>query len=309
LAGGIRLQTIHSAKGLQAPVVFLPDTQHSNRPSQAQVLWDVTTGQAVLPHPTPQPWRTSYEQQLRAIEHANTIADAQQLLYVALTRAADYLYIGGVAQKNQAANSWYAQIQAAATLENGWQKLTDGSWQFTSGIQDKPTNVIAPKEDTVSPNRELPAWLQQQSAEPLPLQTPTLPTAAQNFGVLVHSLLENPQAVVSTDSMADLLPQARAQATAVRAAHPQIFAENSYAEVPLLDANGALKRLDRLVVWPHEVWVIDFKTDAAPSTTLPPDYAAQLAAYRQAVQVIYPNGSVRAGVVYTADASLVWLAD
>lgn len=65
-------------------------------------------------------------------------------------------------------------------------------------------------------------------------------------------------------------------------------------------------RIDRLAILPDSVIIADFKTTARPparSDDIPPQTVAQLAAYAELVQAIYPDRPVRALAVYTADLS------
>ena len=80
-------------------------------------------------------------------------------------------------------------------------------------------------------------------------------------------------------------------------------------EVPYLDASGALRRVDRLVEFEDEVWVLDYKT-GDPSTMAPwlDGYLAQVGAYATAMAGLHPGKAVSAALVLW-DGSLVrWTA-
>ncbi|QQG36274.1 MAG: double-strand break repair helicase AddA [Micavibrio aeruginosavorus] len=118
-AGGrIRIMTIHASKGLQAPIVILPDTiiakGSSGSRASNRLLWPAKTG---LPFPFWSP-ETDCDcaAYTRAKEKTQTRDDEEyrRLLYVALTRAEDRLYIGGAAgDKDPDEKSWYELTQAA----------------------------------------------------------------------------------------------------------------------------------------------------------------------------------------------------
>jgi ATP-dependent helicase/nuclease subunit A len=94
-AGQVRIMTVHGAKGLQAPIVFLPDTMQMPRHT-ARLLWAEGRGGRRLPLWSP---RVAYDDVRAAgAREAQRRLDAQEhnrLLYVALTRAEDRLYVCG----------------------------------------------------------------------------------------------------------------------------------------------------------------------------------------------------------------------
>ena len=87
-----------------------------------------------------------------------------------------------------------------------------------------------------------------------------------------------------------------------------MFAANTLGEVAVshpLDLPGVPPmqgRIDRLAISETEVTVVDFKTDFLPperEEDVPQRYLIQLGAYRAALARIYPNRTVRAGVLWT----------
>jgi ATP-dependent helicase/nuclease subunit A len=101
----VRVMTVHNAKGLQAPVVILPDTVGSGRNTN-DVRWDVVDG-------TPIPlWAPNKEFQapaFAALLEAEKRARAEEehrLLYVALTRAEDRLLVCGWQKKAKKDAPW-----------------------------------------------------------------------------------------------------------------------------------------------------------------------------------------------------------
>lgn len=147
-SGQVRLMTVHGAKGLEAPVVVLADAAQQARPRpDGWVAIDLEGGHRVpLFHPRkadcPEPVRA-------AIEARDALAAEEdlRLLYVALTRAADHLFIGGAvgptAHKRigtDADRSWHARVgRAMAAIEGvetvilpGWEhpalRLRRGAW-------------------------------------------------------------------------------------------------------------------------------------------------------------------------------------
>jgi ATP-dependent helicase/nuclease subunit A len=95
-----------------------------------------------------------------------------------------------------------------------------------------------------------------------------------------------------------------------------VFAAGSRAEVPIV---GRLVRpigppalvsgqIDRLVVTPTEVLIVDYKTNHAPPQTpagAPEGYIRQLGLYRAALQKLYPQQPVRTALLWTETPDLM----
>jgi ATP-dependent helicase/nuclease subunit A len=89
-----------------------------------------------------------------------------------------------------------------------------------------------------------------------------------------------------------------------------VFAEGSRAEVPIVGrlafpGRGPMLvsgQVDRLVVTPGEILIVDFKTNQAPprlAAEAPPAYVRQLALYRAILSKLYPQRRIRAALLWT----------
>ncbi len=115
----VRVLTVHGAKGLEAPVVFLPDTMQV--PQRApRLLWS----ERGLPL-----WLAARDALPRAAEAALQKArllreqEYRRLLYVAMTRASDRLYVCGWRTKRAApSGNWHGMV-AAGMAEAGAEKF------------------------------------------------------------------------------------------------------------------------------------------------------------------------------------------
>jgi ATP-dependent helicase/nuclease subunit A len=105
----VRILTVHASKGLQAPIVYLPDTTRVPNDLERLLageddmrLWLPRAGDA---NEAARAWRG--EARRRSLDEQN------RLLYVAMTRAEDRLYVGGwIGSKPQDQGCWYDRIKA-----------------------------------------------------------------------------------------------------------------------------------------------------------------------------------------------------
>jgi ATP-dependent helicase/nuclease subunit A len=108
----VRVMTVHGAKGLQAPIVFLPDTV-ATPGDRERLIWIDGTDGAKLPLWVP---RVDDDDPVSAAARAARVARAAReyprLLYVAMTRAEDRLTIAGCAPgKSSAVANWYDMVR------------------------------------------------------------------------------------------------------------------------------------------------------------------------------------------------------
>ncbi len=115
----VRVMTVHGAKGLEAPIVFLPDTCSARSGGPAGGLVKAVDVQLPSAIPDLMLWPVKGTSRVSAVEAAkSTIAgrDAEErnrLLYVAMTRARDRLYIAGYQGKSAPKpECWYNLIDA-----------------------------------------------------------------------------------------------------------------------------------------------------------------------------------------------------
>ena len=118
-SSGVRIVTVHGSKGLEAPVVFLIDTV---RTPKAENILPIPSGDAPVWLWTPRPNTHSAQHTIATTAINNTrIAEYYRLLYVAMTRARDELYIYGYTPyKNANENAWHTHL---------WRVLTDNTTQ------------------------------------------------------------------------------------------------------------------------------------------------------------------------------------
>jgi ATP-dependent helicase/nuclease subunit A len=218
--GAVRVMTVHGAKGLQAPVVFLPDTLQVPLRGPG-VYWISPEGGEAARDLGPValwPIRKDYDGEAAAAARA-AAAEAREreyrrLLYVAMTRAEDRLYVCGWNTRKAAPEGcWYNLVeQALGGMDDVEETALDfgGGWAGPGWRLDCAQEAAAEPEapSVVPPAAELPGWAGRAApAEPAPprplapsrpaaeepaVRSPLGPDAGLRFrrGRLVHRLLE-----------------------------------------------------------------------------------------------------------------------
>jgi ATP-dependent helicase/nuclease subunit A len=211
----VRILTVHGAKGLEAPIVFLPDTM--SLPDQKTALLWTEPGELPLWKPPGDHTAAFYAAEKARWRHRQ-MQEYRRLLYVGLTRAQDRLYIcGWQTTKPPPQTCWYALCRAglaglgrpfafdAAPLigDDGWSG--DGL-RIESPQQAKPKRE--PMMASTAGMEPLAGWARQpppsEPEPPRPLVpsrpdddepatlSPVAAAAPDRFkrGSLIHSLLQ-----------------------------------------------------------------------------------------------------------------------
>ncbi len=328
----VRIMTVHGSKGLQGNIVFLPQTRYVKR-QRGNFLW--LNGQ--LPFWIPKKaLRSQITEALIDAQDQRDDEESRRLLYVALTRARDRLYICGYENRTKAqAGNWYDLIVSSLPQ----QADADGIIRIQS-TQKRIVSSKSVKERTVA-DVILPAWAKTAPApEPLPPR-PLAPSRAvetvfetdspltsdqgkaMRRGAFIHQLLQYlPD--VPVDKWDDVIRRLKPADIDVpneigeilrRPDFQILFGEKSLAEVPIVgvwENQGVSGQIDRIVVLPNEVWVIDFKTNRrVPRTTddVPMAYRRQLEIYRGLIKNIFPDKLVRTYLLWTENLDLMEITE
>jgi ATP-dependent helicase/nuclease subunit A len=296
----VRVMTVHGAKGLEANIVFLPDTCGvPDGRNDSKLLWSDGPVPLAL-----WPIRSANDDPCCAAARETArearAREYRRLLYVAATRARDRLYVCGWHAMKRSPQSWYDLLGPAfeshadaVPVALPWQE----PGRRIAVRQSGPCDPERPIRVDTAATGAAPAWTAQTApAEPTPPRPlmPSRPEAEPSVrsplgaddgarfkrGRLVHRLLQ---------TLPDLPPEAREPAAARYLARPvhaltadqqqqiarevlaifdqpefgPLFGAGCVAEVPVVGRIGdrvISAQLDRLVVTDDEVLVLDYKT-------------------------------------------------
>jgi len=349
----VRVMTVHGAKGLQAPIVILADATSDPKPKTITISLDEPLSGKSVPMPSLKKEDRSgrfAEAHDRALQEEGE--EHWRLLYVAMTRAEEALFVGGALKPSKKGivpdGSWYAKLRELFGADD-W--LDDPIWGANGRLEHGDPPLIVPMEPkpAEAPRDEsdpLPQWLTTSlAAEPRPPRPlapsslgeetaadPPLPPGAgleaARRGVLVHRLLERlPEVLADARRDAALRWLAKTAGDLSEAAHSDIaeaalnvltqpqwaalFGPGSLAEVPIAALVGervVAGTIDRLLVEPERVRIVDYKTARRPPAGLeqvPLAYLKQMAAYAAALEVTFPGRVIEAALLYTHAPHLI----
>lgn len=328
----IRVMTVHGAKGLEAPIVILPDTA-DRKPQDRDEVYRLDDGQVVWKVPEAEsPAPISAARQTRQEKRQE---ESLRLLYVALTRARCWLIVAAAGDVTKD-DAWYNLVRAGATglslapLEGGVQRHEFGAW---------PENRLAPPIPQTSP--AIPGWAQEPA--PMPVKAPAVlspsdlggakalqgeplldEAAAKARGTALHLLLERLpllgragwggfaeamilDAVLRHDVLAEAgillsLPELAA-----------VFAPDTLAECAVTgEWNGGRMAgtIDRLVLTPDRALIVDYKSNASVPKRpedVPEGILRQLGAYAHMLGQIYSDRRIDTAILWTRTATLMEL--
>lgn len=334
----IRVMTVHGAKGLESPIVILPDT--------AKPREDVRTG--ILCLDGKPVWKTRAAESPSAIAAERTALlerqreERMRLLYVAMTRAEVWLIVCGAGDVGKGAESWYGLIAEAmqkvgAVTAGPILRYALGSWpdEQKDAAPETSARPVLPDWISVRAPAVAPVGTLSPSelggAKALPGESGLNEDAAKRRGTFLHLLLEHlptwPQsdwpriaeALLSTGEEAavsgeieTLLLEARQVLMTPEMA--ELLGPDSFAEVELTTAVPRLGgrilhgTIDRLVISSDRVLAVDYKSNAVvPGTQeeVPDGILRQMGAYAAMLAEIYPERRIDTAILWTRTGRLM----
>ncbi len=342
----VRVMTVHGAKGLESPIVILPDTAKRNAPNAPEIvkIGSGLAAWAVSQTAAPLHLRQALEERKQFLEQ-----ERLRLFYVAMTRAENWLIICGAGTKGNTGESWYGLAELALDATGAADVSYQGRTIRRYEPLDWEQSALAAEPSVQKNPVVLPDWV-KSPAPTTPSETDSISPsdlggamivegandgldedAAKRRGRLIHALLEHLPGVPEGD-----WPGLAAQVLAASEDPPDdveisgllaivtpvlnkpelafLFGSDTLAEVPFTaDLNGqpVFGFIDRLVIEPDRVIAVDFKSNAdvpAKPEQTPEGILRQMGAYALALGQIYPDRAVETAILWTATANLMPLS-
>ncbi|MFL4469390.1 double-strand break repair helicase AddA [Tateyamaria armeniaca] len=327
----IRVMTVHGSKGLESPIVILPECGKRDIVIRDEIITMNGTPVWKMPSAAQPDQMVERIEEMKAAQREESL----RLLYVALTRAEKWLIVGASGELAKDGDDWHQRVEAGMRASGAFElqtpvgpglRMEHGSWDFADAGPQPTGNTL---------DIDLPA-LFSADAPVLPTPSKTVSPSdlggakalpgdgldedtAKAYGTWVHHLLETsaPQStkrppIELSDKLCD---QARREAEAIlndpSLAH--IFASSTLAEVSVTAQLGQTRlhgMIDRLIVTPDHIHIIDFKSNrAVPETPdmCPDGVLRQMAAYSTALFQIYPGRAQTLSILWTRTGNLMSL--
>ncbi|WP_026758022.1 double-strand break repair helicase AddA [Sediminimonas qiaohouensis] len=342
----IRVMTVHGAKGLESPIVILPDTGKRNLRGADSIIVD--QGQAL--------WRLNGKSLPARLQDATTTAtereqaERDRLLYVAMTRAEKWLIVAAAGDLGKDGQAWYSRVDTAMDALSAeahpfsfgtGKRLSRGDWSAPIAPESEPDTAqmadlpsyfgIAAPHPPAAPATLSPSDL--GGAKALPGDAGQDEEAALRRGRQIHTLLEHLPPVPPEDwvgqaarllghgpdgvddvALSPLLDEVRRTLSDPDCTF--LFGNDALAEVPVSATLDSLEGrrvhgvIDRLLITPDYVLAVDFKTNAEIPTRpedTPEGLLRQMGAYAAALALLYPDRRVDTALLWTAGPRLMRL--
>jgi ATP-dependent helicase/nuclease subunit A len=307
----VRILTVHGAKGLEAPVVWLLDANaEAKRVDTFDCLVD-------WPPDADSPAHFSLfsrkeergESRARLFDQDAQLAEREDmnLLYVAMTRAQQVFIASGIESRADE-DSWYHRLSSAIEVAGTGARLPVSDVTPSSGYSPENLSVEnAQSADTLrAPLR-------------VGKRTDDLVDRRRRHGTLVHAALEKsvpPAAIDGHDDLRDKLEMADhefdklweevqlivAEPQLARFFQPEHYVR-AYNEFAYVSRQGELRRMDRVVEFDDEIWILDYKTgdsiDAENLEAAARPYRNQLMEYCTALGELMPGKPVKSALIFS----------
>ena len=343
-ANEVRVTTVHGAKGLEAPLVIVPDVAKGRAETGSTIY---NEGESPYLSALKSANNPDFISELRDEKAQKDANEAQRLLYVALTRAENWLIVcgaGSVTNKGTySGRYWYPRVEDAM---NGQSTQTH---EFDGVPVRSRTNAHwkdAFGEATPQPPRtqQMPDWI--RSLAPV-YPEPEKPLSPSNLGgphALPSELGQDPEAAMQRGrilhDLLEVLPATPPEQQAIRAAAVyrdapdgpaflakalslladpglrSIFTDDWLSEVPVAAyipqlGQRILGRIDRLRITDQAIYVVDYKSNAEVPTKpedIPLGILQQMGAYVSALKSIWPDRNVHISILWTQTGELMELS-
>lgn len=310
----VRIMTIHKAKGLQAPIVFLVDTTSVPKSDDAIIFdeegtpfWCGTNSNLYCNQIKEERSREDYNEYLR-------------LLYVAMTRAEDELYILGKEPMHN--KSWYNLIRMQEGIYE--KKCINLYPMFKEEVEVLCINAKYPqiyrKRDHLNVEPiEVSEKLKRKSD--LKYIREECTQEGLDRGKIMHKVLQHLPSVPkerrknwirsylsSMNLSADIQSEVTDKIISFNEKFSDLLTSECRTEVAIngiIDDEIVSVRLDMLCIAKDKVTIIDYKSHRSPF--LSEEIKQQMSLYKTLVQNIFPDKEIECIIIWLEDLSVILL--
>ena len=338
----VRMMSIHGAKGLEAPVVFLIDCAFELPNKETHdVLVDWPTADERPKHFVLMPPTTKRSQmlsELTEMQRSRNLREEMNLLYVALTRARQHLFISGSGKPDPKHKHWYRLIKESCGEQTTFGDNPLGQASNVQAKPSKPSSEMLPDLRLFDDKVLIDASLQQIAPSRVGMEKVFSSTPASEsarlYGTTIHKALEllgqksyddlsafkqefEGYSDVDDDLRNTCAEQAWSliQNSELESLFNKLHYSKTYHEMPLLyqDDQGRIVygKIDQVCVAQDQIWIIDYKSNKPPGQNLEEfyqrlasQYSSQMRCYREGIAKLFPGKAIRVSILFTRSGFL-----
>jgi ATP-dependent helicase/nuclease subunit A len=316
---GVKIITVHAAKGLQSPIIILADAGDSENMPNENFFWH--NEKLIVPNVSE--YKNSKIKEIVNERKIKLKQESLRLLYVAMTRTEDELYIFGENGNKQ--DSWYNITKTI--LPNNFVKYYELGISNQKNIED---------DNLVSANIELPHYYKEdyvaeniEQKEIASLEKQLYSDLSVSRGNFIHKILSDAPKIPMQDlvnyiknlansSLFNLIPNREIEEISLLTKDiihkfPNIFKNEVLSEISvnnLAKKSDTIIKIDKLIVDANCVEIIEIKADKAKilsNSNLPIEYVRQLEIYKKCISYIYPNKKITCKILSFYQKELICL--
>lgn len=314
-ANAIKITTVHSSKGLQSSIVIIPDAiynYYQQNDNKVEILWNQNFPLWINKDSNLNP---NLKNLIDDFKHKN-YEEHLRLLYVALTRAQDEIYIGGCA-KDFDEKCWYHIInnskdeefnyKSVEVIDNSYfmprnnniidfnLKLSESNYFIEQKQNINHENIVNDSVykgkiihqamEIIAQNYQMPkTWIKQQ---------------IRYF--LDNKISDDDQLLQEIFALCDDFLNSKI--------FTEIFCNNYqkfFSEYQISNQNQIF-RLDLIGFGVNEILIIDYKSDELINETNQQKYFEQILNYQNILQNYYPNHKIKSAIVWLKNLELKYI--
>lgn len=333
----IRVMTVHGAKGLEAPIVFLPDCAKKKDPPIGDLI---PSNNHII-------WRPNADNACETVQSITSDLKASlqeerlRLLYVAMTRAEKWLIVGAAGDVGKDDDSWYNMIQGGMTHAGSVDEVSFGlpikrvSHELWTTGERQPPQSVTEQSNARPILGDMPEIMPSKSLAPSDLKGAKVlagdpskmdEDTAMARGTAIHLLLEHLPLVPTKDrdglarallagmdqgfgDDSEIAPHVMAVLDAPALAH--LWTHDALTEVDISAQVDDIRfhgSIDRLIISDTTVLAIDYKSNhfvpETPDKT-PEGLLRQMGAYQAALGKVFPDHKTDVAILWTENATLM----